>query len=943
MPKAKILIVEDDAIEAMDIQRTLESMGYEVPTVASSGEDAIKKTAKINPDLILMDIILKGKINGIDAAENIKNDFDIPVVYLTAHSEESTVKRALVTEPYGYLLKPFDRTELKFTIDLALYKHDMEITLKENEERLKLAQINANIGVWDWFTQTGELSWSPELERLYGLVPGTIHSYQDWRGLVHPDDIARIEEERDEAIAKKQPFDLEFRILHKSGKIRWINAKGKALYDENGKVIRVTGINLDITERKQAEYRIKEEHQRVMDIIDFLPDATFVIDKEKKVIAWNRAIEHMTGIKSKDMIGKSDYSYALPFYGEPRPILIDLVLSPEKDIESRYDYLKREGDSLYAESFVPCLYDGRGAFLFGKASPIYDSKGNISGAIESIRDVTGRKLAEESLKKSEAKYRSLVESSEDSIYLVDKDCVYQFANKKYASRLGLPADQIIGKAYSEFQPEEEAEDFSEKVDEVSKTGKFLQYEYKSLKDSKYFLRTLSPVKNPQGKIIAITVVSKNITNLKKTEEALKISEAYYRTIFENTGTAILIDEEDTTISMINTETEKLFGYSKEEMEGKSWIEFMVKDDLEKIKKYHNLRRIDPNAAPRNYEFRLIDKQGNVRNISATVDMIPGTGNSVASLLDITERKQAEESLRESEEKYRKLVNTSVDGVISVDSQMKVILWNQASERLFGYAEKEILGKSLMKIVPKRYRKAKERGFGEFRKSGSGPVIGKTLELEGLRKDGTEIPVELSVSSRRVGETYIATAMVRDIAERKNTENALKRSERHFRSVVETAEDAIVTTDGFGDIIFWNDAAEKIFEYSSAEVLGKNVDVLIPDKSKVDHHEGMKNIESPNSVIVDSVIEGYGIRKDGTEFPIELSMSSWELDGEIFFTTIIRDVAERKKAEKQIKESLKEKEVLLSEIHHRVKNNLQIVSSLMNLQTRYVDDQESINV
>jgi len=138
MSTKKILVVEDDAIAAMDIQRTLQLGGYEVVAVASSGEEAVEITEKLKPDLILMDIVLKGEMDGINASNKINEILDIPVIYLTAHSEESTVQRAKLTNPYGYLIKPFDNRELKFTVDMALYKHHLEHKLKESEKKFRL-------------------------------------------------------------------------------------------------------------------------------------------------------------------------------------------------------------------------------------------------------------------------------------------------------------------------------------------------------------------------------------------------------------------------------------------------------------------------------------------------------------------------------------------------------------------------------------------------------------------------------------------------------------------------------------------------------------------------------------------------------------------------------------------------------------------------------------
>jgi len=136
VPNAGVLVVEDQGIVAKDIQNTLKSMGYAVSAVASSGEEAIEKAAVTHPDLVLMDIMLKGKLDGVEAAEQIRARFDIPVVYLTAYSDEEPLQRAKITEPYGYVLKPFSERELHTSIEMALYKHKMERRLKESERRL---------------------------------------------------------------------------------------------------------------------------------------------------------------------------------------------------------------------------------------------------------------------------------------------------------------------------------------------------------------------------------------------------------------------------------------------------------------------------------------------------------------------------------------------------------------------------------------------------------------------------------------------------------------------------------------------------------------------------------------------------------------------------------------------------------------------------------------
>ena len=177
-------------------------------------------------------------------------------------------------------------------------------------------------------------------------------------------------------------------------------SRSSPIMDEKGNITGVVHVALDISASKAGEIALRESERRLANIIDFLPDATFVIDKDSKVIAWNRAIEDMTGLDAKDILGKGDYEYAMPFYGEARRILIDIANKSDPALEAQYDDIKRqENGSLVGEAYMPHLKGGS-AYLLGSASALYDSDGNYGGAIESIRDITERKHAEEELQRS---------------------------------------------------------------------------------------------------------------------------------------------------------------------------------------------------------------------------------------------------------------------------------------------------------------------------------------------------------------------------------------------------------------------------------------------------------------------------------------------------------------------------------------------------------------
>ena len=209
-----------------------------------------------------------------------------------------------------------------------------------------------------------------------------------------------------------------------------------------------------------SEAAIKESERRLTDIINFLPDATLVIDKQGKVISWNKAMEEMSGVAAHAMLGKGDYEYSIPFYGERRPILIDLVFRDDNEIRKRYPFIQNVGNKFISETFVQQLYGGKGAFLWFIASPLYDTNGNITGAIETIRDITSRKQVENALQESEENFRMLFEESPVPILLSEiPSGSIAFANKRFLKDIDMSFDQVAGKRGSDlgllYDPDEQ--------------------------------------------------------------------------------------------------------------------------------------------------------------------------------------------------------------------------------------------------------------------------------------------------------------------------------------------------------------------------------------------------------------------------------------------------------------------------------------------------------
>ncbi|MEQ8181044.1 MAG: PAS domain S-box protein [Smithellaceae bacterium] len=272
-----------------------------------------------------------------------------------------------------------------------------EEALKASEAKYRLIVDTANEGVW-MLDEEGRTTFvNARMAEMIGYTAEEIIGLKFAFFIFEedlPDHEARVRTRR-QCLAEQ----YERRVRHKNGQVVWAIISAVPVLDADNRFQGSFAMFTDITESKRAEEALRESEQRLADIIDFLPDATFAVDLNGKVIVWNRAIEEMTGIKASDMLGKGDYEYALPFYGMRSSMLIDLVFISAEEIKKKYHFVKREGDVLIAETNAPVR--GVPHALWVKARPLYDSRGNVVGAIESIRDITDVKRAEKALKNRE--------------------------------------------------------------------------------------------------------------------------------------------------------------------------------------------------------------------------------------------------------------------------------------------------------------------------------------------------------------------------------------------------------------------------------------------------------------------------------------------------------------------------------------------------------------
>lgn len=551
----------------------------------------------------------------------------------------------------------------------------------------------------------------------------------------------------------------ELTLLHKDGSERLVRLSTAPIF-ENGQITGEMALAEDITRRRIAEkalqhsnidlQKVKDElmaaneqlmateeelryqlheieknqeelalaHQQLETIINFLPDPTFVIDVHGRIKHWNRAMEDLTSIKAKEMYGKGNYEYAVPFYGNRQPMLIDIVLMPKKEIQSRYPFLDVDSSGIYREKTYTNVRN-QILYLSAKASPLFDHHGRLIGAIESVRDITERKTTENVLRQSEEKFRNILESIQDGYFEVDITGKFTFFNNILFNAVGYSAHEILGTSYRYLMDEENAHRVQTIFNRVYQTKR--PYEdfgwYVIKKDgTKLFVEcTVLPIMEG-NEVKGFRGLLRDFTERKKAEEALKKSENLYRTIFENTGTATIIIEEDMTVSLINGEMERLSGYTRKEFEGKyKWTELVHNDDVERMKKYHVLRRLNPELAPRNYEFKLVNKNGEMRNVILTIAIIPNTMQSVTSILDITDKKQAEDDLQASEARYRAIVEDQTELICRWLPDGTLTFVNEAFCRYFNREREQLLNQKAKLIfnIPEEDRKELRNSLKRF--------------------------------------------------------------------------------------------------------------------------------------------------------------------------------------------------------------------------------------
>lgn len=422
MKRRRVFFVEDEPLIASGIERKIVQLGYEVAGSASSGEAAIRAIASDPPDLILMDIKLDGKLDGIETAAEVRAHHDIPVVFLTAYADEATLSRATQQDPFAYIVKPFTDRELFGAIEVAMHRHELHCELKKQGERYRmLSEVLSDFAfsiVFAGGETPGNLEWSVgDLSNLVGVEESSLTSVEDFLYVVVPEDVQRVRELW-QSLRSGRDGSIEFRVM-RNEKPEWIKMDARSESLSNG-TLRLYGSLQNITALRETESRLVQREFEFSQIVHTMRQGIWVGDADNVCIYANTALCEMTGYSREEIVGRNSLSILL---GSRSDLLAN-------DDAYEVQLRRKDGDSLTV------LITPR---------RILDDEGALRGSFNLIVDVTQQRRSMDLLTRRRRQLEGVFHASPTPSLLIDAatNAVLD-VNEAFVDLTGFDRDAVVG-------------------------------------------------------------------------------------------------------------------------------------------------------------------------------------------------------------------------------------------------------------------------------------------------------------------------------------------------------------------------------------------------------------------------------------------------------------------------------------------------------------------
>lgn len=679
MTKPRLIIVEDELIIAHEIQHSLTMLGYEVPAIVMSGEEALEQVRNIEPDLVLMDIKLKGRMSGIEAAAGIHERHHIPVIYMTANADQSTIDLARTTEPYGFIYKPIQQDVLRAVIETALYKHKMEIKLIEREAWLNSTLTSIGEAVVTTDTEGVVTFLNPVAEEMTGwsgkesigrpigeiitLVSGT-------SGKPIPPPVQRVLED-----GIKTSMQTDTVLIQRSGRRITIADSASPIQDAHARITGVIIVFRDVSQHRESEIGLLEGSDRCRSFLEKMPAGYFVIDRDGLIRQVNSVwLEMFDYPQQEDVLGRH-YLDILQFDSskEGEAFFHDVLAGDKERLSGEFSRRYRDGrEGYHTLTITPLRYQGK-----------------LVGAEGFVTDTTSSKTAEQTYSRTETELMQLFEYAPDACLLLDGYGNITDVNSKAVQLFGSRREELLAKAaqevihisdgvISDFLAGENTGDTGSHPAEtaiIGPNGTEIPVQL-----------SVYPVTRKGSQ--AVLCIARDIGEIKKYGAVLNETQELFSRLIATIPDMIIRTNIDGEIEFVSEWGLDISGYSAPDIVGKPMLSFIAPEDRARAKETM-AQMFEGRLGPR--EYKLILKNGGQLPFETNGDILRDERGKPFGMVfvcrDISERKEALAALQASEEKYRDLFENSQEAFLILENGVFTDC-NQATVEMLGLSSKE---------------------------------------------------------------------------------------------------------------------------------------------------------------------------------------------------------------------------------------------------------------
>ena len=897
-----VLLIEDNQDDAELLQRKLAKSvnGHFTVTPAKCLKDGLEQLSSNSHDLILSDLGLPDS-HGLDTVtEVLQMAPDIPLVVLSGYDDESVAIKAVQLGAQDYMVKgQMDGVQMERSLFYAVERFRLQRELEQHTEEIYKIQANLlkildkNADAIIVISKEKQILFiNPAAESLFRRkkksLLNTPFNYPVEGGKTSEIDIKHQNAEK--TIAEMRVVDIEW--------------EGTPAYLASVR---------DVTEQKKAEEKLRESEERLKKYLESAPDGVYISNAKGTLLYGNNKAEDITGYKKEELLGSN---------------FLKNRLLPTK-------YLARAGKllahSLVSKSTGPDEFelrrkDGSHIWVEINTTPI-TQEGELM-IIGFVRDITDRKRTEALIKKQKEFLTNTFESLTHPFYVVDaNDYTIHMANK--AAKIDHSSETVT--CYATVHNQDipcSGKGNICPLEEVKRTKKpvVLEHHHTTTKGKNRSIEVHGyPLFDSEGNVVQMIEYCLDITERKQAEDALRESEDKFSKAFRSSPDMIVISTvKDGTFVEVNDSFTENTGYTREEVIGHRADELKIWANKEDRLRMTKLLQEQGKVCQEEYEFRVKSGKTHLWLFSAEQINIGNEECIISITIDITERKEMEETLRFSDAAFKSIH----ESVIATDTNYTITHWNEISEQTYGIKASQAISKKLQDVIEivEKYPGENEERFSNLDNNGY-------LHEEQLhRSKHGEVWVDVSLQAiggtdKRYGWVILATA----ITQRKLAEEALKRSEEKYRELISTSMDGIISMDRNMRIIIWNQGAERIFGYKETEILGKPVVMLTPEKNRKKAGEILTKLFETNGKGDSSrIVEAQLMRKNGTIVPVEISVSKRKVEENYLVTGIVRDITERKEAEEKLRQIDQMKSEFLSIVSHELRTPLQSIGGFAKL-------------